>query len=299
MKKKHLSLFLIMVAFAGTFYVASNIAYAASSKIPQAKIAHFYVYDWFDYEEYCEDVGYEPEHEYYNNGEYYDDEDGYILKRAEIVARKEKGNYNYQYAFRIGNKGKWVKFSYGKSRNVSYYDLPKNRTIYVKVRCYKETNGKKKYGKWSPVVRTSTHDKEVHVNTIYARNGYVKGYLKGAIKGERIVVKAGKKTYSAKVKKTQNKYQFKINIGNHTPGITVKTYLRTPTNDTLFTSSDTLYYAYKIKKGFTKKQVKYTRYWGSPDYSASSSGGWSYWNYEDGSSVTFRNGRVYSWYYVN
>lgn len=298
MKKKIATLISIMILFTAVFFVSGNRSYAALSKIPQAKIAHFYVYDWFDYEDYCEEKDYEPEHEYYNNGKYYDS-DGYILKSVEIQARKEKGNYRYQFAFREGSKGKWEKFSYGKDRSVFIYDLAKNKTIFVKVRCYKEANGKKKYGKWSPIAKTSTHDKEVHVNNIYARNGYVKGYLKGAIKGEKIVVKAGKKTYTATVKKTSNKYNFKINISRHTPGITVKTYLCTATKDILFTSSDTLYYASKIKKGFTKKQVKYTRYWGSPDDTASSSGGWSYWYYDDGSSVTFKNGKVVNWYYVD
>lgn len=295
MKKIIISLFSIMILFAAVFFVSGDGSYAASSKIPQAKITHFYVSDWFDYEDFCKVEGYEPEHEYYNDGEYYDYE-GYYIKKATIQARKEKGNYKYQFAFRKGSKGKWEKLSYGKARSVFIYDIARNKTIYAKVRCYKETNGKKKYGEWSPVVKTSTHDKEVHVKNIYAKNKYVKGYLRGAIKGEKIVVKVGKKTYSATVNKTSKKYPFKIYIGNHKPGITVKTYLRTATKDTVFTSSDTLYYAYKIKKGFTKKQVKWTKTWGSPSDTASAANGWSYWYYDDGSEIDFKNGKVYWWY---
>ena len=60
-----------------------------------------------------------------------------------------------------------------------------------------------------------------------------------------------------------------------------------------------MYYAKKIAKGYTKKQVKWTDYWGSPDDTGSSSGGWSYWYYDDGSYVVFKHGRVRDWYYVD
>ena len=50
-----------------------------------------------------------------------------------------------------------------------------------------------------------------------------------------------------------------------------------------------------IRKGMTKAQVKRT-YWGSPDDTASGSGGWSYWYYDDGSYIGFKNGRVSYWY---
>ena len=50
----------------------------------------------------------------------------------------------------------------------------------------------------------------------------------------------------------------------------------------------------KIRKGMTKKQVKYT--WGPPDRKASSSGGWSYWYWDDGSYVDFKHGKVKYWY---
>lgn len=55
----------------------------------------------------------------------------------------------------------------------------------------------------------------------------------------------------------------------------------------------------KIAEDFTKNQVKWTDNWGSPDSSASESGGWSYWYYDDGSYIGFKNGRVRYWYYVS
>lgn len=50
-----------------------------------------------------------------------------------------------------------------------------------------------------------------------------------------------------------------------------------------------------VRVGMTKAQVRRS-YWGSPDDTASSSGGWSYWYYDDGSYIAFRYGRVKYWY---
>ncbi len=50
-----------------------------------------------------------------------------------------------------------------------------------------------------------------------------------------------------------------------------------------------------IRKGMTKAQVKRS-YWGPPDDTASSSGGYSYWYYEDGSYIVFKHGKVSYWY---
>ena len=60
-----------------------------------------------------------------------------------------------------------------------------------------------------------------------------------------------------------------------------------------------VYYAKSIKKGMTKKQVRYTYEYGKPDFTLTLKGGypaWFYWD-EDASGtycVVFKNGRVVS-----
>ena len=46
--------------------------------------------------------------------------------------------------------------------------------------------------------------------------------------------------------------------------------------------------------GMTQKQVRYT--WGAPSSTSSSSYGFTYWNWDDGSMVSFRNGVVDYWF---
>lgn len=62
-------------------------------------------------------------------------------------------------------------------------------------------------------------------------------------------------------------------------------------------------YAKNMKIGMTKKQLKCTyrflNHWGNPSSTAASSGGWSYWYYDDGSYIIFRYGKVKGWYDVN
>lgn len=292
--KRRLILIISMALLIVGASAAASVTYAASPKLPKAKITHINSYNWYEYE-WDEDMAdYEPDYLYYDSGEYNDDS-GYYIKCVDFECRKEKGNVKYQFAFREGN-GAWDKFTYGKDRSVSYYDIPRNITVSVKVRTYKEIGGKRYYGKWSPVVKESTHDKEVHANRFYAKSRYVKGYIRGAFKGEKIKVKIGSKTYTAKVKRTAGKYKFKIRIGKHTPGQTVKIQLCSKTGDVMYTYTGDLYYAKDIGKGYTKKQVKWTYYWGSPDDTASSSDGWSYWYYDDGSYIGFKNGKVKYWY---
>lgn len=265
--------------------------YAASKKLPRAKITKLESYAWYDSADwsYSEDEEYTPKHEYYDS-----DRDDYYIMSMYIGCRKEKGDVKYQFAVREGKKGKWNKFSYGKDRTVSWFDIPKNKTVYVKVRTYKEKNGKRKYGKWSPIVKESSHFKDIDSVSAYARNGYIKGYIRGAFKGETIKVKIGKKIYSTKVKKTSKKYKFKIGIGKHDPGKKVHIILCSPVGSKNLDYTYTLWYAKNVKVGFTKKQVRWT--WGSPSSKSSSSGGWSYWHYDDGSYVDFKNGRVKYWY---
>ena len=296
--KKRAALFFDLFLFFVIIYAAGITTHAASHKLPRAKITHIDSYDWTDYNDFFKEEGEIPKYVYYDDGSY-NDYEGYYVKRIDITCRKEKGNVGYQFAWKEG-KGKWQYCSIGKYREFMIYDIPKNIVVSVKVRTYKDIKGKRYYGKWSPVVKETTHDKEVHSNDVYTKDRYVKGYIKGAFKGETILVKIGKKKYTATIKNTSKKYKFKIRIGKHSPGQKIKILLYSRTGDCLYTQYNIrMYYARKIAKGFTKNQVKWTDNWGLPDSSASGSGGWSYWYYDDGSYIGFKNGKVRYWYYVN
>lgn len=112
-----------------------------------------------------------------------------------------------------------------------------------------------------------------------------------APKGAKIKVRIGGKTYTKKVtgkKKTTFKLKKKAKYGKK---FTIKVYY----NGKLIASDwDYVWYASKLKRGFTKNQARWT--WGKPDSKSSSSGGWSYWYYDDGSEIYFKNGRIKYWY---
>ena len=81
-------------------------------------------------------------------------------------------------------------------------------------------------------------------------------------------------------------------------------------------AKDIVYYYYKIKKGMTKKEVKKTPFyleyiyewdpengenidWDGMDYPDDiyySSDGYTFWNWDDGTTLGFKNGRLVYWY---
>lgn len=58
--------------------------------------------------------------------------------------------------------------------------------------------------------------------------------------------------------------------------------------------NDEVWYSNRVTEGMTQKQVRYT--WGAPSSTSSSSYGFTYWNWDDGSMVRFRNGVVDYWF---
>ena len=140
---------------------------------------------------------------------------------------------------------------------------------------------------------------------VYSNSKSVTVWLDHAKKGSVVKVKIGKKTYK---KKVGNKKKIKIKIKNPKYGskVRIKVYYKNKLIGKCYyydsdegeycLDNDIVYYAKNIKKGMTKKQVKYLYYWGGPDDTASASGGWSYWYYDDGSSIGFKNGKVNYWY---
>ena len=135
---------------------------------------------------------------------------------------------------------------------------------------------------------------------IYRTSKSVTVKLNRPMKGGTVQVKIGKKTYKAKIKNNSKKIKVKIKNPKMGQKVTVQLIYK---NEVLYSGigednddDNWVYYAKKIKKGMTMKQVKYTYEWGPTDDTASSSGGWKFWHYDDYSSVSFKNGRVVSWY---
>lgn len=293
--KLTLSLLLFALLLCASNFAETNV-YAASKKLPQGKITQLVVYYCYDnnYNDFSDDgEDYSPKHEYWNEGDY-TNKSGFYMIYTDIKCRKEKGNVKYQFASKEG-KGPWDKFSYGKGRTVQVYDLKKDLKFSVKVRTYKDIKGKRVYGKWSPIATETTSFKYINCKSFYSLTGRnLHGYVKGAHKGEFLKVKIGRRTIKHKIKKTANKYRFKIRLGKQRYGKKFKVELFSKTKDLMFTYTDTIDYAKNIRNGMTKKQVR--RVWGSPENTGSASGGWSYWYYDDGSYVGFRRGRVDYWY---
>lgn len=143
-----------------------------------------------------------------------------------------------------------------------------------------------------------------YATTVYKSSKSVTVKMDNVVKGSVLKVQIGKKTYK---KKLGSKKTVKIQIKNPKAGSKVfcsvyykskliGDYYKLSDDLEYYRGSDKVYYAKNIKTGMTKKQVRQTFYWGGPDDTASSSGGWSYWYYDDGSYIGFKNGRVRYWY---
>ena len=132
---------------------------------------------------------------------------------------------------------------------------------------------------------------------IYSSKTSVKVTAYNVHAGDKLVLKIGKKKYTKKIKKNASRKTIKFKIKKSSPGKTVTLKLYNKYGQLLDEDDDIIYYAKNIKMGMTKKQVEYLVYWGYPDDTSKSSGGWTYWYYDDGSCVGFKNGRVRYYYY--
>ena len=148
-------------------------------------------------------------------------------------------------------------------------------------------------------------------SNVYPKSKYITVKLDNIIKGSVVKVKIGKKTYKKKVKnkrkikikiKKRPKIGSKVSIKVYYKGMVIgETYYYQEEDEDydagyIYEGNDIVYYAKKIRRGMTKKQVKCLVEWGGPSDTASASGGWSYWYYDDDSYIGFKNGRVRYWY---
>ncbi len=255
----------------------------------KVKITGMHPFSWVGVDRIEDEYDYECDYVYDDEYSYDDD----YIKGVDLKCSKTGGGVSYQFAFKWGGNS-WKYCSYGSDRSVCWFDFPKNRKLYAKVRAYKKVNGKKIYGPWSAVQTESSYNKIIKPYSYYEKTSrYVQGKITGCYKGEIIQVKVGNRTYTRKVTKNGTN-KFKIYVGRVRCGNDIIIKLKTKYKEDLYTYTLEAWYAKRVSNGMTKRQVKYT--WGSPSDTSSASGGWTYWYYDDGSCVYFRYGRVRYWY---
>lgn len=141
-------------------------------------------------------------------------------------------------------------------------------------------------------------------NNIYRNSKYITVKTYSYDKGYVLKVKIGKKKYTKKMNGRTDKYKFKIKKASYGSKIDVGVYYKGKrVGKDESNAYNKVLYAKNMKIGMTKKQLKCTyrflNHWGNPSSTAASSGGWSYWYYDDGSYIIFRYGKVKGWYDVN
>lgn len=199
---------------------------------------------------------------------------------------KQAHKYNYKYVYK-----KATLFSQGKKA----YLCDCGREIYKKFSWCRCINAK----------LCTSYDIKSH-SILYKNSKYLTVKLKTPLKGALIKVKIGKKIYKKKISNKSKTVKIRIKNPPYGKRIDMWVYYKGKyigddicgwdgeTNE--YTEYDYVYYAKDIRKGMTKNQVRNTYYWGGTSDTASASGGWSYWYYDDGSYIAFKNGKVYYWY---
>lgn len=146
-------------------------------------------------------------------------------------------------------------------------------------------------------------------------------------KGDRLVLKYNGKSYNYKFKRNYKKQYVWWKTPALKTGKHMSVTLYNKNNQFLDRDRDVVYYYYKLRKGMTKKQVKKTPFYyeyvydwsyvydydlerytkeieededdmgmGCPDDIKYSSNGYSYWFWDNGSELVFKNGKLLYWY---
>ena len=139
-------------------------------------------------------------------------------------------------------------------------------------------------------------DATLYYTLAYKNKNYIKVFLEGRIcEGDLLTVKVGKRTYKKRVQSTKNGAKYKLKIKKPRKNSKIKVYV-THRGKKLYLGHEYVMTSFDPKIGMTKFQVKNYTGWGSPDSTKKSSGGYSYWYYDDDSYIVFKNGRVRYWY---
>lgn len=148
--------------------------------------------------------------------------------------------------------------------------------------------------KWySDRLRYNTNIK--HAN-VYRNSKRVKVTIKNVFRGDKVTIKVGNsKKITKKIKKDMKSVSYNIYFKSQAAGRKVVINVYNKKGAVVKNSSKTIYYASKIKRGLTKKQVKLIPGWGSPQ-NTSVDGKYTIWWYNNYSKyVKFKSGKVFGW----
>lgn len=156
--------------------------------------------------------------------------------------------------------------------------------------------------KFKVVVTDKWYTGRLHFNTkinpskVYRNSKKMKVTIKNVYKGDKVTIKVGKnKTITKKIKKNKKSITYSIKFKKQTAGRKVVIKVFDKNGKKVKSSSKPVYYASKIKRGLTKKQVKLIPGWGSPQ-NIEINGKYTIWWYNDYSKyVYFKNGKVTGW----
>ena len=144
----------------------------------------------------------------------------------------------------------------------------------------------------------------INYSDLFPKSKSITVWLDNIKSGSIVKVKVGKKTYKKtvtdskklKIKVKKPKYGQRVSLNVYYQGNLIGRGYFDDDGEYCLGDEEIVYYARKIKKGMTKKQVRCLFDWGDPSRTASGSGGRAYFYYDDGSVVFFKKGRVKSWY---
>ena len=179
------------------------------------------------------------------------DADEIILKYSAVAG----GVSGYQVAVKIGGSS----WDFYNTKYTRYYDeyLISDTVYCAMVRAYKVlSDGSIIYSKWSPMERVYTGEQYLFNYWFYYTNNTISGYVEHALKGDKILVSVGGKTYSTVVTRDAKVYKYKIKIGYKNLGSKIIMRYYNKFNQRIIMYNDIVHYTQKIYKGYTKAQVK-------------------------------------------
>lgn len=148
---------------------------------------------------------------------------------------------------------------------------------------------------------------KVKLNNVYKNTKRITGKVTNVVKGDKIQLKIGGKTYVKKVKKAAKSLKFTFKVPSQTYGKKYTVKVLDGKKKKVASKSSKVWYSNKLKLGQTKKQVKLNPNWGSPswvnkyNYGSGATEQWVYEYYDsdgyatDWSYLYFRGGRLVSW----
>lgn len=279
-------------------------------------------YHWVDvkckYCEYSKSIREEHDIQYQDNytildSKYHKYIYGFCRKCNTVVSQKQKHDWDYlnsgEYEYinntyhqelLICNDCGYPKFNKYKHTKSDYddYKVIKYATLYSKAKLsYICDDCFKKVIKYVPWKKNSEYSRSYDIthNTIWNKDKKVIIYLENPSKGAVVKLKVGRHKYSYKIKNNKKKIKFKIKKATYGQKISMNLYYKGKKIGSDYCNDDNrVWYSDKVRVGMTKNQVKYT--WGSPGRKSTSSNGYTYWFWGDGSYVGFRKGHVKFWY---